>query len=344
MIPFMKFKRLYFILSLIVIIPGLISLFMNGLNLGIDFTGGAELILGLQETATAPAVPTPIAPDPAAPTQPPAPIATQSAAQATQSAEITYSFDTVKTSLQNIPEALSVMDGTSQSGPLLTIRMQPISPERKTEIMTSIKQVQPAAKELRFETVGPTLGKELIVKTIVAILLSAGSITLYVAYRFKELKYGICAVLAMLHDSLVLLGSFSLLGKFLGVEIDTLFVTAILTILSFSVHDTIVVYDRIRELKHKKVARTYAETVDIAVNETLSRSIKNSLTIIFMLLALLILGGDTIRWFVFALLIGTITGTYSSTFTAAPLLVQWDDWAEMIAVLKARRGKNGKRR
>ena len=138
------------------------------------------------------------------------------------------------------------------------------------------------------------------------------------------MRYGVCAVLAMFHDMLVLIGTFSLLGYLLHVEVDVLFVTAVLTILSFSVHDTIVVYDRIRELRRKERGLTYVEMIDTAVTETLSRSLNNSLTIIFMLLALWLLGGETIRWFVFALLIGTITGTYSSTFTAAPLLVIWD--------------------
>jgi len=179
-------------------------------------------------------------------------------------------------------------------------------------------------EEVRYETVGPVLGRELLVKTLVAVALSAGGIMLYVAYRFKEMRYGVCAVLAMFHDMLVLIGTFSLLGYFLHVEVDVLFVTAVLTILSFSVHDTIVVYDRIRELRRKERGLTYVEMIDTAVTETLSRSLNNSLTIIFMLLALWLLGGETIRWFVFALLIGTITGTYSSTFTAAPLLVIWD--------------------
>jgi preprotein translocase subunit SecF len=156
-------------------------------------------------------------------------------------------------------------------------------------------------------------------------LLSAGDHTV-VAYRFSELKYGVCAALAMFHDSLVLFGVFSLLGHFLGVEVDVLFVTAVLTILSFSVHDTIVVYDRIRELRHSQRGMRYEDLVDLAVTETLSRSMNNSMTIIFMLFVLWIFGGSTIQWFVFALLIGTVTGTYSSTFTAAPLLVVWDEW------------------
>ena len=166
-----------------------------------------------------------------------------------------------------------------------------------------------------------------------AIILAAGFILGYVAWRFKDPKFGICAILAMFHDSLILLGSFSLLGHFFKIEVDTLFVTAVLTILSFSVHDTVVVYDRIREFQRVFPQVSFEDLVNKAVTETLSRSVNNSLTIIFMLVALLLLGGETIRWFVAALLIGTIAGTYSSTFTAVPLLVIW---AQM-----ARRRKKG---
>jgi len=183
------------------------------------------------------------------------------------------------------------------------------------------------AKELTYDTVGPSLGAELIQKTFAAVALAATLILLYVAYRFKSLKFGVSAILAMLHDSLVLLGIFSLLGHFRGVEVDTLFVTALLTILSFSVHDTIVVYDRIRELKKKHGYLDFDEIINRAVVETMGRSINNSLTIIFMLLAMYLMGGETTHWFIFALLIGTISGTYSSTFTAAPLLIAWDKFS-----------------
>jgi preprotein translocase subunit SecF len=125
----------------------------------------------------------------------------------------------------------------------------------------------------------------------------------------------------MLHDSLILLGAFSLLGHFFNVEVDVLFVTALLTTLSFSIHDTIVVYDRIRELRRKHPRSNLEEVANAAVLETLSRSINNSMTIIIMLLSLVVLGGTSIRYFVMALLIGAITGTYSSTFTAVPLLL-----------------------
>jgi preprotein translocase subunit SecF len=173
--------------------------------------------------------------------------------------------------------------------------------------------------------VGPTLGKELVIKTLTGVSIAAVLLLFYIAWRFKDRMYGVSAILAMLHDSLVILGIFSLLGHFVGVEVDSLFVTALLTILSFSVHDTIVVYDRIRESIRKYPKESFTTLVNKAVNDTLVRSINNSLTIIFMLLALFLLGGESIRWFVFALLIGTISGTYSSPFVAAPLLVVWQE-------------------
>lgn len=184
--------------------------------------------------------------------------------------------------------------------------------------------------EQQFDTVGPALGAELIKKTFYAVALAATLILLYVAYRFKSIKFGVSAILAMLHDSLVLLGVFSLLGHFMGVEVDTLFVTALLTILSFSVHDTIVVYDRIRELKKKHGYLDFDDIINRAIVETMGRSINNSLTIIFMLLAMYLLGGETTKWFIFALLVGTVSGTYSSTFTAAPLLIAWDKLSHRI--------------
>jgi preprotein translocase subunit SecF len=192
-------------------------------------------------------------------------------------------------------------------------------------IQQKLASVSGSVTELRYENVGPTLGNELLRKMITAVVLAASLILLYVAYRFKSIKYGVCAILAMFHDTLVLLGSFSLLGHFLGIEVDTLYVTALLTILSFSVHDTIVVYDRIREMIKLHPKASYKTIINAAVAQTLARSINNSMTIIFMLLALWLMGGESTKWFVFALLIGTITGTYSSTFTAAPLLVLWDD-------------------
>jgi preprotein translocase subunit SecF len=204
------------------------------------------------------------------------------------------------------------------------IRSQELTQQQVETVIGNIETQIGPTQELRFESVGPVLGQELIQKTAIAIAMATVAILFYVAYRFREIKYGVCAIIAMLHDTIIVLGAISLLGHFLNVEIDTLFVTAILTILSFSVHDTIVVYDRIRESLKVHRHANFDQVVNKSIMETMSRSINNSMTIIFMLLALFLLGGETIRWFVFTLLIGTITGTYSSTFTAAPLLTVWE--------------------
>ncbi len=189
------------------------------------------------------------------------------------------------------------------------------------------------ATEVSFENVGPAIGPELIKKTIFALIISASLILLWVAYQFKSIKFGVSATLATLHDCLVLLGTFSILGHFFGAEIDFLFVTAMLTILSFSVHDTIVVYDRIRE-SQKKVGGSVYELANKALSETMVRSLNNSFTIIFMLVALILMGGETVKWFAVALLVGTISGTYSSPFVAVPILVTWD---EIVKKIKSRK-------
>jgi preprotein translocase subunit SecF len=205
----------------------------------------------------------------------------------------------------------------------LTVNSSPLSQDLKSKVNETLKSIDNNIMELRYEVVGPTIGPELVQKTIYALILSASLILLWVAYQFKNIKYGLAATLATLHDSLVLLGSFSLMGHFWGVEIDFLFVTAMLTILSFSVHDTIVVFDRIREVS-KKTGGDLTDIANTAVTQTMVRSLNNSFTIIFMLVALVLLGGQTIKWFAVALLIGTISGTYSSPFVAVPLLVTFD--------------------
>lgn len=241
----------------------------------------------------------------------------------------TIVWDTTATAseLETIAQETGVeLRSISSTDGLWTIAAAPLTQTLYQTYKTKVSKLGPVSEQ-QFDTVGPALGGELIKKTLYAIILAASLILFYVAYRFQNIKFGVSAILAMLHDSLVLLGVFSLLGHYLGVEIDTLFVTALLTILSFSVHDTIVVYDRIRELKKKHGYLDFDEIINRAVVETMGRSINNSLTIIFMLLAMYLLGGETTRWFIFALLVGTVSGTYSSTFTAAPLLIVWDKLA-----------------
>jgi len=188
------------------------------------------------------------------------------------------------------------------------------------------EEVASSATILRSETVGPVLGRELLVKAVIAAFLAILCIFAYVAYAFKDIKFGASAIIALIHDLLVVLGVFSLLGALLGVEVDTLFVTAFLTTMSFSVHDTIVVFDRIREYRRRNEKTPFHEIADRALTETMGRSLTNSFTIVFMLLALILMGGESTKWFVVALLTGTISGTYSSPFVATPILLLWDRW------------------
>lgn len=210
------------------------------------------------------------------------------------------------------------------------IKTPPVSGDEKEKVVAALEGLSGAKPvELRFENVGPSIGPDLIKKTFYATGIAAILILFWIAIQFKSFKFGISAVLAMFHDSLVLIGSFALLGHFFGAEIDFLFVTAALTILSFSVHDTIVVYDRIRE-SQKRYGGSLTELANKAATETMVRSLNNSFTIIFMLVALILLGGSTIKWFGVALLIGTVSGTYSSPFVAVPILVSWDELERKI--------------
>ncbi len=177
---------------------------------------------------------------------------------------------------------------------------------------------------VRFETVGPTLSQEILRRTLIGVGIAAVGILFWVAWQFKSIQFGVSAILAMIHDSFVLVGFFSVFGHFYKAPIDTLFVTELLTTLAFSVHDTIVVFDRIREMKRKLGGSPY-ELANIAISQTMVRSLNNSLTVIFVLVALALLGGLNLFWFAIALLIGTVTGTYSSPFVAVPLLVTWEE-------------------
>ena len=279
---------LYLLISSVVLIPGILSLVQLGFRPAIDFTGGTLLELKY-----------------------PVPV----------------SFDRVNKSAQKY--GISLLSAQSSSDNTMLLRMKPQEGKKVAALQVELVQLSsPSAVVLRDETVGPVLGKELLTKAIVAAVVAIVVILLYVAYAFKDFKFGVSAVIALFHDLLVVLGSFSLLGKFAGVEVDTLFVTAFLTTMSFSVHDTIVVFDRIREYRKKGFRGSFEELSDQALTETIGRSLANSLTIIFMLPALVLMGGDTIRWFVVALLIGTISGTYSSPFVATPILILWNRWEQ----------------
>jgi preprotein translocase subunit SecF len=201
--------------------------------------------------------------------------------------------------------------------------------EQKTAIENAFRDQFGEFTELQIETVGPTVGNEIRNRAVIAVVLASIGVLAYIAYAFRKtqapLRYGTCAILAMLHDILFVVGLFSILGWVADVEVDALFVTAILTIMGFSVHDTIVVFDRIRENLERHASPTFEETVNYSVGQTMVRSLNTSVTVVLTLLALYLFGGESTRWFVFALLVGVIAGTYSSIFNASQLLVSWEN-------------------
>jgi len=277
----MKYYWAYFLLSLIVIIPGSYSLIRYGLSPSIDFTGGTTFV---------------------------------------------WQGDNLsQVILEERAKELNIsLESIAQSGNTWTLATPPLA----EGVYQQFKPLE--VQELSFATVGPSLGAELIKKTIYGIALAALFILTYVAYRFKNFKFGASAILAMFHDSLVLLGVFSLLGHYYQVKVDTLFVTALLTILSFSVHDTIVVFDRTRENLSKHYSFDFSQVVNDSINQTLIRSINTSVTILLVLITLYIFGGSTISNFVLALIVGIIIGTYSSIFVASTLIVSWHNWSKRL--------------
>jgi preprotein translocase subunit SecF len=293
MINWLKYTKIYFLVSLVAIVVGIFSLLNWGLKLGVDFRGGSILEYKFED-------------------------------------EISTEVFTKKIE----EEGVEVNTIQSVGEKIYLFRFPPLSPDEKNKVASISGELSSGQlEELRFETVGPSVGPELVKKTIYAILIAASAILLWVAYQFKSLKFGASAILAMFHDSFILICLFSLFGFLFSAEVDFLFVTALLTTLSFSVHDTIVVFDRIREIS-KKEGGELKEVANRALTETMVRSLNNSFTIIFMLVALLLLGGTTIKWFAVALLVGTILGTYSSPFVAVPLLVTWDSLIGRIKSLR----------
>lgn len=284
-------KWWFFILSLVVILPGIISLILFGLNLGIDFKGGTLLEYKFEKSV--------------------------------DKNDIQQIFN------KNGIEIASITD----SGPTtFIIKAKPLSEKNITDSKNSLQEKFGKVEDVRVENVGPVIGGETTRNAFVAIILASVAIILYLALAFRKVpkpaspwRFGVTAVIALLHDVLVLAGAFSLLGHFFGVEVDVLFVTAALTVIGFSVHDTIVVFDRIRENLPKYLSRNFQDVANVSITQTLARSLNTSLTVVFVLLALLLFGGESIRWFVVALLVGIVSGTYSSIFNATALLVLWEE-------------------
>jgi preprotein translocase SecF subunit len=188
------------------------------------------------------------------------------------------------------------------------------------------KQLGPIAEQQSLSAVGAVVSSDLITQALTLILVGSVGILLWITYRFRDFRMGVTALVALLHDVLVVVGAFAIFGTFFGLQIDSLFVTAMLTVIGFSVHDTIVVFDRVRENRSRHVGEPFAAIVNHSILQTFGRSITTSLTVVITLLALLLFAGDAIGTFTLALLIGIVSGTYSSIFNASPLLVVWHEY------------------
>ena len=184
------------------------------------------------------------------------------------------------------------------------------------------------AEQRSLSTVGAVVSQDLVFQALTLILFGAIGIVLWITYRFRDVKMGVTALISLLHDVIVVVGIFAILGTLFNVQIDSLFVTAMLTIIGFSVHDTIVVFDRIRENRSRHAGESFPRIVNHSILQTLGRSITTSLTVVIVLLSLLLFASEAIGVFVLALLLGIVSGTYSSIFNASPLLVVWHEWED----------------
>lgn len=303
----------WFSISLLVILPGLYFLLLNplvttgsfgiGLRPSIDFSGGALWDLRFPGKA-------------------PADVTTSAVAQVFAD----NGFENAQVQLSSAD-----VNGVPTAEVLVrTVALSPTDPNSQIDAVTNgLKATFGDVARERLESVGPTVSQESTRSAIIAVIGASLIILLYLTWAFRKaphpVRYGVCAILAMLHDVLLVLGVAAILGTFFGLEVDALFLTALLTILSFSVHDTIVVFDRIREnLINRRAGESFDDIVNHSVVQTLPRSINTQLTTLFTLTALLLFGGESIRNFVAVLLIGLISGTYSSIFNAAQLLVVWE--------------------
>jgi preprotein translocase subunit SecF len=288
MIPFIAYKNVWLSISTIAVVLSLIGFFTVGLNYGIDFTGGT--LMELQFTSTRPAV--------------------------AQIGAILGEF-----------KVQPVIQPVGERG--VIIRSAELSGETHAAIFTKMKEQFGEVSEIRFESIGPALGRELRSKTIIAIILACLAIILYLAFTFRRVsrpvaswQYGILAVVALLEDIIILTGIFVLLGKLFNTEVDTSFVAALLTTLGYAVNDAIVTFDRIRErLPHSP--NPFAVTVNRSLNETLTRSLFTGSTAIITVLPVYLWGGETIKTFLLALMLGIAVGTFTTLLVASSLLVVW---------------------
>lgn len=294
------YRKFFYALSAILVIGSIVSISIWGLNPGIDFKGGS--ILEVEYTDLRP--------------------------------EQSILISTLAP--LNLDASIRA---TGEKGYI--IRMKDIDQTQKNSLSEALNSFG-TSTEIRFDSIGPLLGSEALRKSTASIILVILAIVFFIAFAFRKVsapisswKYGLVAVFALVHDVIIPTGVFSVLGHFAGYEIDTLFVTALLVVLGFSVHDTIVVFDRVREnLNHAKANKPFNEIVGESISQTFTRSINTSMTTLLALIVLYFVGGESTQHFSLALIIGIVAGTYSSIFLGSPLLVTIWKWQEKKRVGK----------
>ncbi len=290
---FTKYSIVYYIISGILIIAAVASLFMYGLKFGIEFSGGSTMEIDFTEQRP--------------------------------------SNEQISQQISQFNLGDIVIQPTGAKGVIL--KFKGVDEAQHQQILAKINELA-KADEKSFQYIGPSVGQELRNKTEISIALALIAITIYIALAFRKVskpvsswKYGVTSLIALIHDILIPLGLFSILGKLYNVEITIPIIAALLTVLGFSVHDTIVIFDRIRENILRRGMGQFPETVNMSLNQTLGRSVSTVFTTLLVLFAIFFFGGETLKYFALALIVGITSGAYSSIFIASPLLVSWYKWS-----------------
>lgn len=310
MFDFVGKRYWFFLISALIIIPGIISLALFGLEPGIDFKSGTSMLLSFNTT---------------------------------------IEEANLRSTLSNLGYSEAIVQRTGEGDfivRLATVTIINDQTENQNLISGLNTSLNTTTTQRDLFGISPSIASQTGRNAVIAVIVASVGILLYITFAFrkmpKPLRWGTCAVIALVHDVLVVVGIFSILGWAAGVEIDALFITGMLTVVGYSVHDTIVVFDRIRENLSRGGGGSFENVVNSSILQTMTRSLNTSLTVLFVLLALFVLGGSTIHYFTLVLIIGVITGTYSSICNASQLLIVWEnkEWGRFVSWIPFLRKKN----
>ena len=292
-INFLKYKKIYYLFSTALIVSSLAFLFIFGLRFGIDFLGGSILEVNFEKRPE---------------------------------------NQIIEAKLKDLNLGEVVLQSTGENG--IILRLKDINEETHQQIISRLGEIS-KIEEKRFESIGPTIGKELRQKTLMLVIASLLSLLIYIAVSFRKVnfpvsswQYGIISILTLSFDVLITIGSLALLGRFYNVQFSIPIVTALLTILGYTINDKVIVFDRVRENLLRDRRDNFEDLVNRSLNETLGRSLSTGTCALLVLFFIFLFGGETLKYFALTLIIGILAGTYSSLFLATPLLVSWLKWKE----------------